>query len=144
MASNENAVFLSPHGTCIRKEAVGAGAISPAMLLERDGETVKALTLTEGDVKQVLVADLGTTYAGALGTVYNDNDVVNFKAPFEGMLVRLYVGASTTIVVGDEIASKGAGAVGTPAAAGVGVIGYARTAVTTGAGESGYVTVEIL
>lgn len=144
MASNENAVFLSPYGTCIRKEAVGTGVIKPAMLLDRSGVNVVPAAKTEAAYLQILAADLGTVNAGAIDTSYADSDVVNFKSPQRGELVRLYVGASTTLAVGDEVASKGAGAVGAPAAAGVGVIGYAQTAVTTGAGESGYVTVEII
>lgn len=145
MASNENAVFLSPYGTCIRKEAVGSGVIKPAMLLDRSGSDVVAAALTEGDYLQILIADNGPTVeAGSFESSYADGDVVNFKSPMRGELVRLYVGASQTISVGDELASKGSGEAGAPAVAGVGVIAYAQTALTTGVGESGYVVAEVL
>ena len=144
MSSKENAVFLSPYCTQIRKEAIGAGVIQPAFLLDRATTTVVPAAKTEGAYKQILVADLGTINAGALQTPYASGDVVNFKAPQRGELVRLFVGISTTIALNAELASKGAGAVGVPAAAGVGVIAIARTAITTNGSTTGYVTAEIL
>lgn len=144
MATNENNIFLSVYGSCIRKEAVSDGVIYPGMLVDRAGAKVKASAKAEDALKQILVADLDTVNAGAISSKYDDGAVVNFKAPLRGELVRLYVGASTTLAVGDEVASKGNGAVGAPASAGVGVIGIAMTAVTTSGGETGFVTVEII
>lgn len=147
MASNENNIFLSPYGTCIKKERLlSAGDALPGNVLEYDGTGGVVLGSTSDSTAPLYVADLSVSVAGAIDTPYSatENKVVNYKMPQRGELVRFRVGANATIAVDGELATSSIGTVKSPAAAGVAVIAIATTAITTGAGESGFVTGEVI
>lgn len=141
MASNENAIFLSPFGTQVKGESnLTAGTAFPGMLLELSANGV-VVNSTEDDVAPlVIVADLAVATAGAIDTEYNttDNDRVNWKIPHAGDLVRFHVGTATVIARGDQLASAGDGSVQVVSGPSVGVIAYAEESVTTTA-STGFV-----
>ena len=147
MPSNDNAVFLSPYGTGIKKEAnLASGTALPGDILEYSGVDVVAGTTAES-TGPLIVADLSVSVAGAKDTAYNTttNTRVNYKIPQRGELVQFNVGASTTFVIGDEIATSSvAGAVKVAAVAGVAVIAIAKTAIVVGGGATGTVIGEIV
>lgn len=142
MASNENNIFLSPTRTCIKHEDnLVSGTAKPGMILVYSGAGVAANTSADAVAPLLMVADLAVATAGAIGTEYNttDNNRVNWQVPQSGEIVRLFVGASTTISKGDQLGTNTGGAVKKVAVADVGVIAYALEAVTVGAGTSGFV-----
>jgi len=145
--SNENNVFLSPYGTCIKKERLLASGTSlPGSILAYSGGKVVTNT-TADSTAPLYVADLSVSVAGAFDTGYNtsDNERVNYKMPQRGDLVRFRVGENTTIVVDDELATSAVpGVVKLPAAAGVAVKAIAIEAVTTGAAETATVIGEVV
>ena len=134
MASNDNAIFLSPQGTKIKHEGVlNTGTVYPGMLLAYSSGELIANGTADDVAPLFMLADLSISVAGAIGTDYNttDNDRVNWRVPFRGEKVKLYVGTSTTIAAGDQLGSAGNGAFKTVAVADVGVLAYALEAVTT-------------
>jgi hypothetical protein len=147
MATNPNNVFLSPYGTQIKKERLlNAGIAVPGNVMVYAGAGNIITNNTADLVGPLYVADLSVSVAGAIDTQYDlvDNIRVNYKMPQRGDLVRFRVGQNTTIVVDDELATALIGNVDVPSVAGTAVIAIATTAVTTGAGETGFVIGEVI
>lgn len=145
--TNPNNVFLSPYGTQIKKERLlNAGIAVPGNVMVYAGAGNIITNNTADLVGPLYVADLSVSIAGAIDTQYDlvDNSRVNYKMPQRGDLVRFRVGANTTIVVDDELATALIGNVDVPSVAGTAVIAIATTAVTTGAGETGFVIGEVI
>lgn len=134
MASNDNAIFLSPQGTQIKHEDnLASGTAYPGMLLEFSVGDVVTNATAEDVAPLMMIADLSVSTAGAIGTEYNTtvNNRVNWRIPQSGEIVRLHVGTSTTILENAQLGSAGNGSFKTVAVADVGVLAYAIEAVTT-------------
>ena len=134
MASNDNAIFLSPQGTKIKHEStLASGTAFPGMLLAYSAGEVLVNPTAEDVAPLFMLADLSVSVAGAIGTEYNTtvNDRVNWRIPQSGELVKLHMATSTVIAQGDQLGSAGNGSVKKVAVADVGVIAYALEAVTT-------------
>ena len=147
MATNANNIFLSPYGTKIKKERqLNAGVALPGHVMAYAGAGNIIINPTAELIGPLYVADLSVSVAGAIDTQYDttDNSRVNYKMPQVGDLVRFRVGADTVIAVDDELATAVAGNVEVSSGPGVAVIAIATTAITTGAGESGFVIGEVI
>jgi hypothetical protein len=129
-----NNIFLSPHGTQIKKEnLLDSGTLLPGQLITETATGVVSQSVADAVAMPVLIADLSVSIAGAIDTEYNttDNQRVNYRAPVSGELVVLILADVQTIAVGDQLAPDGNGNVKAPAAPNVGVYFTAKEAVTT-------------
>ena len=122
-----NNIFLSPHGTIVKREALltassSATAISfmPGSLVVVDaGNAVVLRTAAHNTAgAPVAVADISVCSAGSIHSPYvsattagrtkDTRDRVNFKYPGVGEYVRLKVTTETNIVTGSYVEPDGA------------------------------------
>jgi hypothetical protein len=139
-----NSICLSPNGQYIRNEAsADAAGILPGHLLIETATGV-AVNATADDVPvRALFADINIGDAGDITRPYTSGENVHYVSASKGVLVNAILADGETIAVGDEIASAGGGEVKAPASAGVGVLGYAKEAVTT-SGATAFITIQLL
>lgn len=138
-------ICLSPEVTYPRREAAAnAAGILPGHLLVQTAAGVSVNGTADDVPVRAIFADINIGDAGDLDTAYVSGENVHYISAPSGSYVTGRVGASITLTKGAEVASAGDGTLKAPAAAGVGVIGYAQEAVATGAGESAFIAIEIL
>ena len=139
-----NTICLSPSGQYLRREAkADAAGILPGNLLVETATGV-AVNGTADDVPvRALFADLSVGDAGDITRAYTLGETVNYVSASKGSYITAILADGQAIAKGAELASAGDGSVKAPAAAGVGVIGYATEAVTTSGGVA-FIEIEIL
>ncbi len=139
-----NTICLSPNAQYIRNEAAAdAAGILPGHLLIETSTGV-AVNATADDVPvRALFADINIGDAGDISTAYASGENVHYISASKGAVVNAILADGQTIAVGAEIASAGSGEVKAPAAAGVGVLGYAKEAVTT-SGSTAFIKIQLL
>lgn len=140
-----NCILLSPEGTYFHRENLaGAAGIRPGYLLQVNGSNeVVAHATADAQPSTALVADISIGDAGNISRVYTDGETVNSVVVSNGAKVTLVLSASQTIAKGAQLASAGNGQVKAPASAGVGVVAIADEAVTTGAGQTAFISATI-
>lgn len=143
MATSVQEIFITPYGTCIKKEALAGGAINPGNLVIYSGATVVVNATADDADGMILVADKDITNGGATDTAYASGDVVGYRRPLPGEVVNLILADSQTIAVGAELATATGGQVKAPAVAGTAVKFIAKEAVTT-SGATAFIKAEVL
>lgn len=141
-----NNIFLSPHGTQIKKESVlDSGTLLPGQLVRETATGVVSQNVADAVAMPVLVADLSVSIAGAIDTEYNTtvNSRVNYRAPVPGELVVLILADAQTIAIGDKLSPDGNGNVKAPAVVDTGVYFTAKEAVTT-AGSVSFILAQVI
>lgn len=144
--ADANCIPLSPEGTYYHREALSASSsFGPGALVDLDGSG-NVIPHASADTKPavVRVADISIGDAGDIGRSYVTGETVNYLEMNNGAKVTLVVAASQTIAVGGELASDGLGFVKSPAVAGTGVVAIANEAVTTGVGQSAFISATIV
>ena len=138
------AICLSPEGQYLRREALAdAAGILPGHLLIKTATGV-AVNATADDVPvRALFANLSVGDAGDETRAYASGETVNYVSASKGSYVKAILADGQTIAAGAELASNGDGTLKAPAAAGVGVLGYATEAVIT-SGSTAFIEIEIL
>lgn len=137
-------IFLSPGGTCIKKEALAGGAgIYPGSVVLRSGSGVIVNATADSTSDKIAIADLDRTGVKGVDTAYASGDLVFFRRPFRGEIVNLILAASQTITAGAELATATNGQVKAPAVAGTAVRFVALEAVTT-TGSTAFIKAEVL
>jgi len=126
------------------RERIGAGVITPGMLLETDSNG--AVAPHSGGIQGGVFARRDIVEAGDINRDYADGDLIRIGFAQPGDQINGIINAGTTaIVVGDNLISDGAGGL-VKAAAEVGkqIVGVALTAAADPGAGIGRVTVEVM
>lgn len=105
-------IMLSGLDWSVKRERIGAGVITPGMLLESDAANAVSPHSVGGGIQGKLFARRNLTVSGDIDSDYANGDLIRVGVGRTGDIVNLIINGGTTGLADDaEVISDGAGGI---------------------------------
>ncbi len=105
-------IMLSGLDWSIKRERIGAGVITPGMLLESDAANAVSPHSSAGGIQGKLFARRGLTVSGDIDDDYADGDLIRVGVGRTGDIINCIINGGTTALADNaDVVSDGAGGV---------------------------------